>query len=59
MPDQTLSGGVARDFTEYKYKYFSGLLQSVAGDAYYQFDTVCVKECVSGVPSPVSNKEEF
>jgi hypothetical protein len=43
MPDQ--KGG---DFTEYKYKYFSGIVKEIAGAGAKTsglYDAVCVKEC--------------
>lgn len=56
LPDQTLSnttGNVMRDFTEYKYKYFTGLESVVEGAEALKnpsfFNAVCVKECPSGV----------
>jgi hypothetical protein len=58
MPNQTLSNttqNVARDFTEYKYKFFTGLESLTEGaDALKNptlFNAVCVKECPSEVPS--------
>ena len=44
----TLSSG--RDFTEYKYKYFTGAMKAAAGDTSNQYDAICVKVCPTGLP---------
>mgnify|MGYP000869539554 FL=1 len=62
LANQTLSNStlnIERDFTEYKYKYFDGLLNGVkeaaadgadALDNPALFNAVCVKECPTDVP---------
>jgi hypothetical protein len=62
LANQTLSNStlnIERDFTEYKYKYFTGLLNGVkeaaadgadALDNPALFNAVCVKECPTDVP---------
>jgi hypothetical protein len=40
-----------RDFTDYKYKYFTGLLKTATGNLNDQYHAICVKECPSGAPS--------
>lgn len=41
-----------RDFSEYKYKYFSQLLTATTGKTDAIYDAVCVSECPKNVPMP-------
>jgi hypothetical protein len=46
-----------RDFTEYKYKYFTKVIQKATSASTKKYNAVCVKTCPSAVP--VLGSEEF
>lgn len=48
------TGLIARDFTEYKYKYFTRVLQSATGSKELKYNAVCVKKCPVGIANPLS-----
>ena len=39
----------ARDFSEYKYKYFTGIMGVLTEDISEQYDAVCISECPVGL----------
>jgi hypothetical protein len=41
-----------RDFSDYRYKYFSQLLQATAGNTDKIYNALCVSECPKNVPMP-------
>lgn len=48
-----------RDFTPYKYKYFSQLLQATTGNTEKIYNALCVSECPVNVPAPGDFTKSF
>jgi hypothetical protein len=55
QPKQNASIGlIARDFTDFKYKYFASAMQTITGDNSRAYDAICVKKCPVGIPDLTS-----
>lgn len=56
--DRLVKDGIvlARDFTDYKYKYFTRVLQTATGSKEGKYNAVCVKECPVGIANPLSEE---